>query len=107
MLERCADVAAPKPSMNIWYGFQPYRAAVCGTLSDRSSVFAQLIKVYGQWVDGEARYSPVEVVDTEVVPVFGAPESDRILRFDCGTPEPNDQNADAPFNAPYQCLSKK
>jgi len=29
-------------------------------------------------VDGEARYSPAEVVDTEVVPIFGNPEPDRI-----------------------------
>ncbi len=59
-------------------GFQPYRAAICDTLSDRISGFAQLIKVYGQPVDGEARYSPAEVLDTEVGPVFGEPEPDRI-----------------------------
>lgn len=58
--------------------FQSYRAAICDTLSDRISGFAQLIKVYGQPTEGEARYSPAEVVDTEVVPVFGNPESDRI-----------------------------
>jgi IS1 family transposase/transposase-like protein len=59
-------------------GFQPYRAAISDTLSDRITGYAQLIKVYGQPVEGEARYSPAEVLDTEVVPVFGNPESDRI-----------------------------
>lgn len=59
-------------------GFQPYRAAIVDTLSDRISGFAQLIKVYGQPTEGEARYSPAEVVDTEVVPVFGDPDPDRI-----------------------------
>jgi len=38
----------------------------------------QLIKAYGKPVDGEARYSPAEVVDTEVVPVFGNPDPKRI-----------------------------
>jgi transposase-like protein/IS1 family transposase len=59
-------------------GFAPYRAAIVDTLSDRISGFAQLIKVYGQPTDGEARYSPAEVVDTEVVPVFGDPDPKRI-----------------------------
>ena len=40
--------------------------------------FAQLIKVYGKPTEGEGRYSPAEVVDTEVVPVFGNPENIRI-----------------------------
>ena len=41
--------------------------------------FAQLIKVYGKNEQGrEARYSPSEVVDTEVVPVFGNPERARV-----------------------------
>ncbi len=59
-------------------GFAPYRAAIVDTLSDRISGFAQLIKVYGQPTDGEARYSPAEVIDTEVVPVFGDPDPKRI-----------------------------
>lgn len=59
-------------------GFAPYRAAIVDTLSDRISGFAQMIKVYGQPMDGEARYSPAEVVDTEVVPVFGDPDPKRI-----------------------------
>jgi IS1 family transposase len=58
-------------------GFRPYVSTICDTLEDRVS-FAQLIKVYGKPVDGEARYSPAEVVDTEVVPIFGNPDPVRI-----------------------------
>lgn len=40
--------------------------------------FAQLIKVYRTPQGGEVRYSPAEVASTEVVPVCGNPDSDRI-----------------------------
>jgi len=59
-------------------GFRPYVAAITDTLEDRVTGFAQLIKVYGQPVDGEARYSPAEVIDTQVVPVFGHCDPARI-----------------------------
>jgi len=59
-------------------GFRPYVATIADTLGDRVS-FAQLIKVYGKNEEGrEARYSPSEVVDTEVVPVFGNPDKARV-----------------------------
>ena len=58
-------------------GFLPYRPAIDNTLSDRVD-FAQLIKVYRASVEGEARYSPAEVVSTEVVPVIGTPDPKRI-----------------------------
>jgi transposase-like protein/IS1 family transposase len=59
-------------------GFRPYVPAIADTLGDRVS-FAQLIKVYGTTDDGrEARYSPSEIVETEVVPVFGDPDPSRI-----------------------------
>jgi len=58
-------------------GFGPYRSAIDNTLSDRVD-FAQLIKVYRASVEGEARYSPAEVVSTEVVPVVGNPDPKRI-----------------------------
>ena len=58
-------------------GFKPYINAIDSTLSDRVD-FAQLIKVYAAPRDGEARYSPAEVVDTEVVPVLGDPDPKRI-----------------------------
>ena len=58
-------------------GFARYRTAIPNTLEDRAD-YAMLIEVYKSASDGEARYSPAEVLDTEVVPVFGNPESDRI-----------------------------
>lgn len=58
-------------------GFAPYRTAIPDTLGDRVD-FAQLIKVYRASVEGEGRYSPAEVVDTEVVPVLGDPAPGRI-----------------------------
>jgi hypothetical protein len=58
-------------------GFRPYIPAICDTLGDRVD-FAQLIKVYGKPVEGQARYSPAEIVDTEVVPIMGNPEPARI-----------------------------
>ncbi|MGO9130092.1 MAG: hypothetical protein ACLQIS_10205 [Bryobacteraceae bacterium] len=53
-------------------GFQPYITAFDNTLSDRVN-FAQLIKVYRSSPEGEHRYSPADVVSTEVVPVLGNP----------------------------------
>jgi IS1 family transposase len=58
-------------------GFAPYRTAVPDTLADRAS-FAQLVKVYRATPEGERRYSPAEVVKTEVVPVMGEPDPKRI-----------------------------
>lgn len=58
-------------------GFAPYRSAITTTLSDRCD-YAMLIKVYGAPTDGEARYSPAEVKSTEVVPVMGRPDPERI-----------------------------
>ena len=40
--------------------------------------YAQLVKVYGASRDGKQRYSPVEVVDVEVVPRAGMPDFERI-----------------------------
>lgn len=58
-------------------GFAPYRGAIANTLEDRVD-FAQLIKVYKSPSEGEGRYSPAEVVSTEVVPVIGQPDPKRI-----------------------------
>ena len=58
-------------------GFVPYRSAIDNTLADRVD-FAQLIKVYRASREGEQRYSPAEVVSTEVVPVVGTPDPKRI-----------------------------
>jgi IS1 family transposase len=58
-------------------GFRPYIAAIANTLEDRVD-FAQLIKVYRATPEGERKYSPAEVVSTEVVPVLGEPDPKRI-----------------------------
>src|ERR1039458_3906936 len=58
-------------------GFQPYKSAITTTLGDRCD-FAQIIKVYRENQEGERRYSPAEVTHTEVVPIMGNPDSDRI-----------------------------
>ncbi len=58
-------------------GFRPYVSAIDGTLADRVD-FAQLIKVYRATPDGERKYSPAEVVSTEVVPVIGHPDPKRV-----------------------------
>jgi len=58
-------------------GFSPYVSAIGNTLEDRVS-FAQLIKVYRATPEGERRYSPAEVVSTEVVPVLGEPDPKKI-----------------------------
>jgi IS1 family transposase len=39
--------------------------------------FAQLIKVYGSSQE-EARYSPAKIISADKLPIFGAPEDDRI-----------------------------
>jgi IS1 family transposase len=58
-------------------GFSAYRYAVSLSLGTRVD-FAQLIKVYEASPEGEHRYSPSEVVSTEVVPVIGRPDPDKI-----------------------------
>ena len=57
-------------------GFKAYRDAVSYSLGTRVD-FAQLIKVYASSQE-ETRYSPAEVVSTEVVPVIGNPNPDKI-----------------------------
>jgi hypothetical protein len=47
------------------------------TLQDRVD-YAQIIKVYGAPRDGEQRYSPAEVISTELVPVMGKPDFRRV-----------------------------
>jgi IS1 family transposase/transposase-like protein len=59
-------------------GFAPYRSAITTTLHDRLTGFAQLIKVYRAASEGEGRYSPAEVASTEVVPIMGQPDPERI-----------------------------
>ena len=58
-------------------GFAAYRSAILTTLGHRVH-FAQLVKVYRATPEGERRYSPAEVVSTEVVPGCGMPNPELI-----------------------------
>jgi IS1 family transposase len=58
-------------------GVLPFCNAIPNTLEDRCN-FAQLIKVYRSNPEGEHRYSPAGMVSTEVVPVLGRPDPERI-----------------------------
>ncbi len=76
-IEGLRHATAPKPFQLTADGFPCYPFAVDATLADRVD-FAQLIKVYRAPSEGERRYSPAEVVSTEVVPVVGHPDPERI-----------------------------
>lgn len=59
-------------------GWRPYESAVAYSLGVRVD-YAMLIKVYGkQDADGERKYSPPEVVDTETKIIIGDPDPRRI-----------------------------
>ena len=58
-------------------GFQPYIGAIDAGLSDRVD-YAQLVKVYASDREGEARYSPPDVVDAVSIPILGNPDAARI-----------------------------
>ena len=58
-------------------GFVPYKSAITTTLSDRCD-YAMLIKVYSAATGDEHRYSPPSVSSTEVVPIMGRPDPERI-----------------------------
>ena len=76
-IESLRQATAPSEFQITTDGFAPYRFAISTTLSDRAN-YAQLIKVYRSSQEGEARYSPAEVASTEVVPVMGRPDPERI-----------------------------
>jgi len=77
-VEGLRHVTARTPFQITTDGFAPYRSAIATTLHDRVTGFAQLIKVYRASQEGEARYSPAEVASTEVVPIMGQPDPERI-----------------------------
>jgi len=68
---------APQPFQLTADGFPAYHFDIESALSDRVDL-SQLIKVYRATPEGERRYSPAEVVSTEVVPVIGQPDPARI-----------------------------
>src|SRR6185437_1175656 len=76
-IESLRFATAPQPFQITTDGFAPYKTAIPDTLGDRCD-YAMLIKVYRATPEGERKYSPAEVVDTEVVPVWGNPDPRRI-----------------------------
>lgn len=76
-IEGLRHATAAQPFQLSADGFTCYPPSVDATLADRVD-FAQLIKVYRATPEGERRYSPAEVVSTEVVPVVGTPDPARV-----------------------------
>ena len=76
-IDRLRQATADRPFQLTTDGFRAYIPAVDLQLSDRVD-FAQLIKVYRAPREGETKYSPAEVVSTEVIPVLGNPDPKRI-----------------------------
>jgi len=58
-------------------GFQPYFDAIHACLGTRVD-YSQLIKTYAATTDEEHRYSPPQVVDTTIKPMWGNPDPERI-----------------------------
>jgi hypothetical protein len=44
-----------------------------GNLQD----YAMVVKIFGNLVEGEARYSPPEIIDLHITPITGTPDPDR------------------------------
>ncbi len=77
-VEGVRDAIAPGCAFQVTTdGFQPYKTAIPDTLGDVAD-YAMLIKVYGNATGDEHRYGPPEVTETEVVPVMGNPDPERI-----------------------------
>jgi hypothetical protein len=58
-------------------GFAPYFDAIHMSLGTRVD-YAQLIKVYGATEDADHRYSPPQVIEATVKPMWGNPDAERI-----------------------------
>jgi len=69
--------------------------------------FAQLIKVYRARRKGESRYSPAEVVSTEIVPVIGSPDPAPRLHVPRGAPKSNHEDADSQVDAVNERLQQE
>jgi len=76
-IEGLRQATAPQRFQITTDGFGPYVSAIITTLSDRCD-FAQLIKVYASPREGEARYSPADVVEALPKPIMGDPDRVKI-----------------------------
>ncbi len=76
-IEGLRHATAPQRFQISTDGFAPYRNAIPNTLGDRCD-FAQIVKVYRATPEGERKYSPAEVVSTEVIPIMGDPDPSRV-----------------------------
>src|ERR1017187_1462699 len=76
-IEGLRAASAPQRFQITTDGFAPYVSAITTTLSDRCD-FAQLIKVYGQPIGEEHRYSPPEVLEALPKPIMGEPDRRKI-----------------------------
>jgi IS1 family transposase len=59
-------------------GFKPYQHAVVLSLGAQHVDFAQLVKLYTNTREGEARYSPAECTGAKKVPIYGDPDPAKI-----------------------------
>lgn len=76
-LYKLRQATAPAPYQLTSDGFRPYIEAVENVLPSYVS-FGQLVKVYASPREGEARYSPPEVVGAIPTPIQGYPDPQRI-----------------------------
>jgi IS1 family transposase len=60
-------------------GFKPYEHAVVMSLGTKRIDFAMLVKIFaGPSQEDQRKYSPAECVDSEVVPIYGTPDLERV-----------------------------
>lgn len=59
-------------------GFKPYQHAIVLSLGAQHVDFAQLVKLYTNTREGEARYSPAECTGAKKVPIYGNPDPDKV-----------------------------
>jgi transposase-like protein/IS1 family transposase len=59
-------------------GLKPYQHAVVMSLGAQHVRFTQLVKLYTNTREGEARYSPAECTGTKKVAIYGNPDMDKV-----------------------------
>jgi transposase-like protein/IS1 family transposase len=60
-------------------GFKPYEHAIVLSLGTKRVDFAMLVKIFaGPNVEDQRKYSPAECIDSQVVPIYGTPDYERV-----------------------------